>query len=100
MGAVIATNISSFVAVSALVLIGFYSFPVPLELRRLIIVAVVGVTLCLSYLLTHAITNPNFYFINGAVLFAIPFILYRAQFFDSKEKQFIKKLMVLNGIRR
>jgi O-antigen/teichoic acid export membrane protein len=99
-GAAVATNISILVAVGTLVVIGFSVFPIPLELRRLGIVASVGVALCFSYVITHGLRSPHIYFANSVVLLAIPFFLYSARFFNSSEKQFLKNLLAFKGRQR
>ncbi len=99
-GAVIATNISSLLAVGTLLTIGFRAFPVALELRRLAIVAVTGAALFVSFVMTHELRSYYFYFINSGVLITIAsFSLLRTRFFDSHEKQFIMNLIASQGLR-
>jgi O-antigen/teichoic acid export membrane protein len=78
-GAAVATNISSLLAVGTLVIIGFYTFPVTLELRRMAVVAVVA---------------------NSAVRLSRPVFLYCVRFFNSSEKQFVKNLLAFRGHQR
>ena len=99
-GAVVATNISSLLLVGTLVVIGFSVFPVPLELRRLLIVVAMGAALCFCYLITHAFSSRYFYLVNISVLFAIPIFLYCMRFFDSNEKQFLLNLLAFKGPQR
>jgi len=95
-GAAVATNISSVLAVGAQLVLGFSTFPVTLELRRLGIVMAVGVALCFSYSITHALTPHYFYLVNGAVLLSVPVFLYCMRFFNSSEKQLFINLLAFH----
>ena len=99
-GAVIATNISSLVAVGTLAVIGSYAFPVKLELRRLVIAVAVSAILCFSYLMTHTLRSHYFYLVNSGVLLAIPAFLYFMRFFDSNEKHFLINLLAFKRGQR
>lgn len=99
-GAAIATNISYFIAVGILIIIGFSVFPVPLELRRIGIVVVLGVGLGFSYLLTYNLSRHYFYFVNSSVILVIPVFLYCMRFFAPNEKLFIINLLAFKGMQR
>ena len=96
LGAVLATSTSSLIAVGSTVVIGFFAFPVTLELRRLTILTGLGVILCFCCLITNAARPNYFYIANICVLFAIPGFLCCLGFFDSHEKQFFLNLFTFN----
>ncbi len=99
-GAAIATNISFLFASGVILVLGQLNFPVKLEFRRLGITAIILSILCLSYMITNKLSIALYYGINCIVLSMTPVVLYKTNFFDMKEKQFIGDLLLPKAAKR